>query len=74
LRKAMDALLQGNGAADPDRQTREPAQAASADAPISEMEQAHEQQLRAVPDDTSGLLKARIRQHYQRLTGARQNG
>jgi Ca-activated chloride channel family protein len=70
----MDALLQGNGEADPGEQPQQQAEAASANAGISETEQAHEQQLRAVPDDSSGLLKARIRQHYQRLRGAQQNG
>jgi Ca-activated chloride channel family protein len=74
FRKAMDALLQGNGEADPGEQPQQQAEAASANAGISETEQAHEQQLRAVPDDSSGLLKARIRQHYQRLRGAQQNG
>ena len=31
------------------------------------LDQASEQQLRAVPDDPSGLLRSRIRQHYLRL-------
>ena len=70
FRKAMDALLQGNGDVAPQEQRQEPAQSASADAGISEFDQTREQQLRAVPDDASGLLKARIRQYYQRLRGA----
>jgi Ca-activated chloride channel family protein len=70
FRKAMDALLQGNGDEAPQEQQPEPAQSASADAGISEFDQTREQQLRAVPDDASGLLKARIRQYYQRLRGA----
>ena len=74
FRKAMDALLQGNGEPGPSEQPQQQAEAVSANAGISEMEQAHEQQLRAVPDDSSGLLKARIRQYYQRLRGAQQNG
>jgi Ca-activated chloride channel family protein len=31
------------------------------------VDQAVEQQLRKVPDDPSGLLRARIRQHYAAL-------
>ena len=34
---------------------------------ISEQDQANEQLLRRVPDDTTGLLRARIRQHYARM-------
>ncbi|OSP55971.1 VWA domain-containing protein [Pseudoruegeria sp. SK021] len=36
------------------------------------LDQAAEQQLRRVPDDPSGLLRARIRDHYSRLRGTRQ--
>jgi len=67
FQRAMDKLLQGNGSgqvADEPSQT-EP-QSANASG-MSELDQAHEQQLRAVPDDPSGLLRARIRQYYSQL-------
>lgn len=58
----IDRLMQGNGEAD---DTEKPAQAqASAGAPL---DQAGEQQLRAVPDDPAGLLRARIRMHYAQI-------
>ena len=44
----------------------EPKSAASGHG-ISEKEQANEQMLRSVPDDASGLLRARIRQYYARI-------
>jgi Ca-activated chloride channel family protein len=37
---------------------------------MAKLDQAAEQQLRAVPDDPSGLLRARIRQHYARQLAA----
>ncbi|MCB1363694.1 MAG: VWA domain-containing protein [Rhodobacteraceae bacterium] len=36
------------------------------------LDQAAQQQLRAVPDDPTGLLRARIRQHYARLRAGQQ--
>ena len=62
----MDELLSGNGNAE---DTSDAEQPGDKDPPIaasgySEQDQAIEQQLRAVPDDPSGLLRARIRQHY----------
>lgn len=63
LSAMIDRMLQGNGADEDEGD--EPAQAAAATAtPLS---QSAEQQLRAVPDDPSGLLRARIRQHYAQL-------
>lgn len=44
--------------------------AASAAGAFAQLDQAAEQQLRAVPDDPSGLLRARIRQHYARQLAA----
>ena len=42
--------------------------------PNSELNQAAEQLLRTVPDNSSGLLKARIRQHYRQLSETHNNG
>lgn len=66
FQKAMDKLLSGNGNAEDTGDADKPV---DKDQPIaaggySEQDQATEQQLRAVPDDPSGLLRARIRQHY----------
>ncbi|NOZ66340.1 MAG: VWA domain-containing protein [Alphaproteobacteria bacterium] len=71
--KAMDALLQGNGkdTARPKKQKTE--RASSRKTELPKLDQAVEQQLRAVPDDPSGLLKARIRQYYSRNFAAGQN-
>ncbi|MGA9574727.1 MAG: tetratricopeptide repeat protein, partial [Lysobacterales bacterium] len=71
FQKVMDQLLQGNGsgqdspqqAADEQNAGEQNEQAANG---MSELDQAREQQLRAVPDDPSGLLRARIRQYYSR--------
>ena len=63
----MDQMLGLEGA-----QPSEPAEAdgqAGAQATAS-LNQAAEQQLRRVPDDPSGLLRARIRQHYDSLRAA----
>jgi Ca-activated chloride channel family protein len=61
--RAMDQVLQGNGSPQPTgtEPTENGEQASSG---LSELDQAREQQLRAVPDDPSGLLRARIRQYY----------
>lgn len=47
-------------------------EASSSPQPVSaeKVDQATEQELRRVPDDPSGLLRARIRQHYARLRAA----
>jgi len=70
FQQAMDKLLQGNGSGQvtPQETTvRESADDDQAFAGLSELDQAREQKLRAVPDDASGLLRARIRQHYSQL-------
>jgi len=59
-------MLQGNG------KNQQPPEVTQSEQPsgapgLSELDQAHEQQLRAVPDDPSGLLRARIRQYYSRM-------
>jgi Ca-activated chloride channel family protein len=59
----IDRLLQGNGEPSDDR-NEQGQQVAATGAPL---DQSAEQQLRAVPDDPSGLLRARIRQHYAQL-------
>ncbi|MFO1099901.1 MAG: VWA domain-containing protein [Xanthobacteraceae bacterium] len=71
FRKAMDAVLNGNAGDQPrpkeaSEPQSEPKSAASGHG-ISEKEQANEQMLRSVPDDASGLLRARIRQYYARI-------
>jgi Ca-activated chloride channel family protein len=63
LAALIDRLLQGNGA-DEEEGDETAATASAAGEPLS---QAAEQQLRAVPDDPAGLLRARIRQHYAQL-------
>ncbi len=68
FRKAMDEILKGNAG---DRAKRkdaaEPPKVAASGQGITEKEQANEQMLRSVPDDASGLLRARIRQYYARI-------
>ncbi|MEZ5787940.1 MAG: tetratricopeptide repeat protein [Xanthobacteraceae bacterium] len=64
FRKAMDAILKGNADDQPKpKPAAEPKKAKSGHG-ITEKEQANEQMLRSVPDDASGLLRARIRQYY----------
>jgi Ca-activated chloride channel family protein len=63
LSAMIDQLLQGNGAENESAEAPEAA-ASVAGTPLS---QSAEQQLRAVPDDPAGLLRARIRQHYAQL-------
>ncbi|MCU4653300.1 VWA domain-containing protein [Roseibacterium sp. SDUM158016] len=63
LSELIDRVLQGNGGG------QNPG-ADAAEAPTASgtpLSQAAEQQLRAVPDDPAGLLRARIRQHYAQL-------
>ena len=69
FRKAMDAVLNGNAGDQPKpKEATEPKQRSAASGHgISEKEQANEQMLRSVPDDASGLLRARIRQYYARI-------
>ncbi len=64
LSRLLSEALTGNG-----NESQEPAeaQAAEVSGPVN---QAVEQQLRRVPDDPTGLLRARIRQHYARLSAA----
>ena len=66
LKSMMDKVLDANG-----NQTAKEAGTAGQTAGPA-LEQAAEQQLRAVPDDPSGLLRARIRQYYARLSAAGQ--
>jgi len=68
FRKAMDAILKGN-AGDPSKlkNAAKPKKAAARGHGITEKEQADEQMLRSVPDDASGLLRARIRQYYAQI-------
>ncbi|KTR05733.1 hypothetical protein NS365_10090 [Aureimonas ureilytica] len=61
LSKMLSSVLGGNGGDKGDK----PAKASVPGAPV--VDQAVEQQLREVPDDPSGLLRARIRQHYAQL-------
>jgi len=66
LKNRMDLAFDGDGT--PAAEGEKPTAQASGPA----LDQAAEQQLRAVPDDPSGLLRARIRQHYARLRAASQ--
>lgn len=61
LSKMLSSVLEGNG----EDAGGEPVKADVPGAPV--VDQAVEQQLREVPDDPSGLLRARIRQHYVQL-------
>nr|WP_321442555.1 tetratricopeptide repeat protein [uncultured Cohaesibacter sp.] len=61
LSKMLSSVLGGNG----DDAKGEQVEADIPGAPV--VDQAVEQQLRKVPDDPSGLLRARIRQHYAEL-------
>ncbi|WP_394690579.1 VWA domain-containing protein [Hoeflea sp.] len=70
FQQAMDRLLQGNG--EPVEHGEKPSQQADGSG-YSELDQAREQQLRAVPDEPAGLLKARIRQYYAQLYAKGQN-
>ncbi|NOI67347.1 VWA domain-containing protein [Vibrio sp. 99-8-1] len=62
LSDLVSEALKGNG-------TKPPSNPMSAPSPAQpeKIDQAIEQELRKVPDDPSGLLRARIRQHYARL-------
>ncbi|WP_192843803.1 VWA domain-containing protein [Aureimonas sp. D3] len=61
LSRMLSSVLDGNGG----DKGGEPVKASVPGAPV--IDQAVEQQLREVPDDPSGLLRARIRQHYAQL-------
>ncbi|KTQ92614.1 hypothetical protein NS226_15015 [Aureimonas ureilytica] len=61
LSRMLSSVLDGNGG----DKGGEPVKASVPGAPV--VDQAVEQQLREVPDDPSGLLRARIRQHYAQL-------
>ncbi len=61
LSRMLSSVLEGNGA----DKGGEKVKASVPGAPV--VDQAVEQQLREVPDDPSGLLRARIRQHYAQL-------
>ena len=69
LDKTMDKLLKGNeNQSDADKEHADTGQTPSAQGePLAKLNQTAEQMLRTVPDHSSGLLKARIRQHYRRL-------
>ncbi len=73
FRKAMDALLKGNGRPGKPRSRKTAEKKPVKKTGLSEIDQAREQQLRSVPDDPTGLLRARIRQHYARLRARSQN-
>ncbi len=61
LSRMLSSVLEGNGT----DKGGEPVTTSVPGAPV--VDQAVEQQLREVPDDPSGLLRARIRQHYAQL-------
>lgn len=61
LSRMLSSVLEGNGTDKGGEQVK----ASVPGAPV--VDQAVEQQLREVPDDPSGLLRARIRQHYAQL-------
>ncbi|MGP4693093.1 VWA domain-containing protein [Agrobacterium cavarae] len=61
LSRMLSSVLEGNGT----DKGGEKVKASVPGAPV--VDQAVEQQLREVPDDPSGLLRARIRQHYAQL-------
>ncbi len=61
--KLVSDMLDGNS----DHEQEEQVEADIAGTHSKPLNQAVEQQLRRVPDDPSGLLRARIRQHYSRL-------
>ncbi|HAT87327.1 MAG TPA: hypothetical protein DCS30_16060 [Rhizobiales bacterium] len=63
LTKLVSDMLDGNS----DHEQEEQVEADIAGTHPKPLNQAVEQQLRRVPDDPSGLLRARIRQHYSRL-------
>jgi len=73
FRKAMDSLLKGNKRTNKPRPRKKAGKAAKSKTGLSELDQAREQQLRSVPDDLSGLLRARIRQYYARARPRSQN-
>lgn len=66
LANKLAKILGKQSAEDQTERQGEPAVSANA----KPLDQAIEQQLRRVPDDPSGLLRARIRQHYSRRNGA----
>ena len=74
LKKTMDEIFQGN--TDDKQQNAEntPAESKGLSSQNSVLNQSAEQLLRSVPDNSSGLLKARIRQHYRQLREAYNNG
>lgn len=64
LSSLLSEILEGNKGEQPEAEASVPG------IPPQQTQQAVEQQLRKVPDDPSGLLRARIRQHYLRLQAA----
>lgn len=69
LSRMIDRLLSGNGTGEATEPQEEPPTAeAASNAPT--LSQTAEQQLRRVPDDPTGLLRARIHQHYNQLRAA----
>ncbi len=65
LSQLISDALQGNQDASPEQ--RPDAEPVSGSVQGQPLDQASEQQLRRVPDDPTGLLRARIRQHYAQL-------
>ena len=68
LSQLIDSLLAGNGRPE-DAPEADARPGATAGTPLS---QSAEQQLRAVPDDPTGLLRARIAMHYAQLRASGQ--
>ena len=69
LSQLMDNLLSGNK---DKKGEKVAAKNKNASAKPKPLDQATEQQLRRIPDDPTGLLRARIRQHYSQLRSTQQ--
>lgn len=68
LKQALDQAIANRAKQGQPAQSGQPAQAAVAtQQPMTEQDQNREQMLRMVPDDPTGLLRARIMSHYARM-------
>ncbi|MQT14985.1 VWA domain-containing protein [Segnochrobactrum spirostomi] len=68
LKQALDQAIANRAKQGQPAQNGEPAKAAVAtQQPMTEQDQNREQMLRMVPDDPTGLLRARIMSHYARM-------
>lgn len=68
LKQALDQAIANRAKQGQPAQNGEPAKAAvAAQQPMTEQDQNREQMLRMVPDDPTGLLRARIMSHYARM-------